>query len=139
MKKFKFSNFLPLDEPFLYQGLIYQYVETFYVAMKTKDMNIRQKVSEMYPSRAKKFGRTIELREDWEDVKVKLMMFALGKKFAPGTSWRKKLDSTKGYIEETNYWHDNIWGNCICEKCNHVKGKNLLGKLLMEIRDNKRG
>lgn len=135
MKKFDFSNFLPLDEPFIYQGLLFYYVETFYVAMKTKDFSLRMKISKMKPGKAKRFGRKIELRSDWEEIKIDVMKFALEKKFAKGTSLYKKLKATNGYIEETNYWHDNIWGNCICEKCKYLHGNNLLGILLMEIRD----
>ena len=31
-------------------------------------------------------------------------------------------------------WHDNVWGNCECERCKETEGKNLLGKALMEVR-----
>ena len=135
IKKFKFSNFQLLDEPFTYQGLKFYYVETFYVAMKTLNFELQHEISKMKPGESKKFGRNIELRSDWEDIKIRVMEFALEKKFAPGTSWYKKLKQTKDeYLVETNYWHDNIWGNCMCQKCQDIPGQNLLGKLLMEIR-----
>ena len=136
MKKFEFSNFLKLDNPFIYQGMKFYYTETFFVAMKTLDIYQRDIISKMKPGEAKKFGRRLKLRSDWEDIKVKVMKFALEKKFATGTSWYKKLKQTKDeYIVETNYWHDNIWGNCICHKCQDIPGQNILGKLLMEIRE----
>ena len=34
---------------------------------------------------------------------------------------------------EGNYWHDNFWGSCSCEKCGD-KGENHLGRLLMKLR-----
>ena len=40
------------------------------------------------------------------------------------------------YLEEgTTGWHDNIWGNCSCEKCKNIPGENRLGKILMRIRE----
>jgi hypothetical protein len=43
---------------------------------------------------------------------------------------------TEGLIIETNNWHDNWWGDCICgqPKCAE-KGKNHLGKIITSIRD----
>lgn len=37
-------------------------------------------------------------------------------------------------IIEGNYWHDNLWGNCFCKKCENIKGQNWLGRLIMDIR-----
>lgn len=37
-------------------------------------------------------------------------------------------------IVEGNYWHDNYWGNCTCDKCKNIEGQNKLGKILMKIR-----
>lgn len=42
---------------------------------------------------------------------------------------------TRRHGVEENYWHDNEWGQCLCEKCVEVKGRNLLGRLLMELRE----
>ena len=36
--------------------------------------------------------------------------------------------------EDTTGWHDNCWGNCECDKCKNIPGKNLLGKALMQVR-----
>lgn len=45
------------------------------------------------------------------------------------------LESTSdAYLEEGNHWHDNRWGNCICEKCRAKEGENLLGEILMRVR-----
>jgi predicted NAD-dependent protein-ADP-ribosyltransferase YbiA (DUF1768 family) len=46
------------------------------------------------------------------------------------------LETGDTYIEEnTTGWHDNIWGNCHCPKCQKIKGQNLLGKALMDVRE----
>lgn len=117
----------------------YKSVESFYVAMKTKDKAIRAQVREMSGLEAKKFGRTFVIREDWEEIKLQVMQYALGKKFAPGSELAKMLLAT-GHIKlvETNYWHDNFWGDCYCEKCANIKGENHLGEMLMRIRESLR-
>ena len=46
-------------------------------------------------------------------------------------------DKQSKYIHEyvkNKEWHDNVWGNCECERCKETEGKNLLGKALMEVR-----
>jgi len=130
-----FSNFLPFEESLKYQGLFFVTPEHFYQAMKSKDFNDRHHVSlARTPGQAKRRGRSIKLRSDWEQIKQDVMEYALRYKFQAST-WRKKLLATgNDEIIEWNYWHDNIWGNCTCNKCQNIKGQNLLGKLLMKIR-----
>ena len=48
------------------------------------------------------------------------------------------LETEEKELVEGNIWHDNTWGNCYCNRCKNVKGKNLLGKILMDIRDEMR-
>ena len=43
-------------------------------------------------------------------------------------------NTDNAYLEETNYWHDNFWGNCTCDDCQHIGGRNHLGEILMRIR-----
>ena len=133
-----FSNFRTFDKPLTYREITYPTVEHFYQAMKSKDPDYRRKVSELSTAtEAKKAGRSVELRPDWESIKVKVMEYALRHKFSEGTSHFTALHQTSGYIVESNYWHDNEWGDCTCNKCKVKGGKNLLGKLLMQIRDEK--
>lgn len=140
-----FSNFEKLDEPFRYHGMTFSTVEVFYQCMKIpkEKRSLRKQVSRMTPAAAKRFcskrRRNFKLRSDWEEVKQKVMGRALGMKFAKGTTWRTRLENTTGLIIEKNNWHDNVWGDCICEKCQHVLGQNLLGKMLTGIRDQNRG
>jgi predicted NAD-dependent protein-ADP-ribosyltransferase YbiA (DUF1768 family) len=37
-------------------------------------------------------------------------------------------------LEEGNWWHDNTWGACKCEKCIEQLKENWLGKILMLFR-----
>lgn len=54
------------------------------------------------------------------------------------TALQNLLRKTKGFkLIEGNLWHDNHWGSCTCKKrrvC-QLPGKNILGILLMKIRD----
>ena len=86
------------------------------------------------PGEAKRKGRRTIMREDWEEVKLSVMKEALRKKFAIPELRQKLIATGPEYLEEGNWWHDNFWGVCHCEKCQDKRGQNNLGKLLMEIR-----
>ncbi len=115
----------------MFEGLEYSSVEHAYQAAKTTDIEKRKDLikSANTAAKAKKYGRAFKLRDDWESVKVSVMEVCLKSKFS-NPSLRAKLDATKGFeLEEGNWWGDIIWG--VCEG----KGQNLLGKLLMKVRD----
>lgn len=84
-----------------------------------------------YPDgfKAKKGGRNVPLRPDWEQIKLHVMAEALHAKFS-NPQLEAKLVSITGPIVEENTWHDTYWGCCAGE------GANYLGRLLMEIRKN---
>ena len=134
-KEYEFlSNMYPCD----IDG--YKCVESFYQAMKSKDPAVRASIKQMDGRNAKSAGKNhVIVREDWESIKLKVMRYALEKKFAAGTELAVKLVATgHTVLVETNWWHDNFWGDCYCQKCESIKGENHLGKMLMEIRDNLR-
>ena len=134
---FPFSNFDYMHKPLLYDDISYPTVEHFFHAMKNEDEAYRIMVANAKtPGIAKHMGRTVTLRPDWAEVRESVMLFALLHKFAKGTHWRKELDDTKPLgIVEWNTWHDNIWGQCLCDRCIDTTGRNLLGRALMLIRD----
>lgn len=111
-------------------------VEHYYQAMKAESVIEREKIRNApTPSIAKKMGRSVELRSDWESVKFNVMRNALYYKFRQNEDLKNKLKETgKSYIVEGNMWHDNIWGSCYCKKCKNKRGQNYLGRLLMRLR-----
>lgn len=127
---------LPLDEPYVYQGIEYKTAENFYQAMKLpKDrLDLRAEIAAMNPFKSKTSIRDknkYSWREDWEENKLKVMDHILRIKFAPGTSWvQKLLETGDEEIVEWNNWNDEFWGR----NPNTLKGENWLGKLLMVIR-----
>ncbi len=84
------------------------------------------------PGLAAKLGRSrrFRLRPDWESVKVDVMRRAIDAKFRQHDKLRALLLSTgdEELIEETDT--DSFWG-CGSDG----KGRNMLGRLLMELRE----
>jgi ribA/ribD-fused uncharacterized protein len=110
-------------------------VEVLFQAMKattTEDQEYVQAVND--PREAKKRGHEIKLREDWEVIKVPTMLALLRLKFKIPEMERKLLDTGHLELIEGNWWHDNEWGDCTCGKCSLIRGRNLLGQLLMHVR-----
>ena len=113
-------------------GITYSSVEAAYVAAKTLNTAEREHVRSLKtPAEAKSYGRGLELREDWEDVKIEIMLNLLRQKFsAQNSALRQKLiDTSHQELIEGNTWGDMFWGQC------YGVGQNNLGKLLMQVRD----
>ncbi|KAK3915763.1 Riboflavin biosynthesis protein VVA0006 [Frankliniella fusca] len=132
------SNFHP--SPITYQGTLYPTVEHAYQAAKTHNFHEKEEVRKAKtPSEAKRLGKSVEIRPDWEEVKLMVMLDLLLKKFTQGSRLEERLLQT-GHREiiESNWWCDMYWGSCECPYHRHKTGRNMLGKLLTIIRDFKR-
>jgi ribA/ribD-fused uncharacterized protein len=131
--EFRFlSNFYPAEV--VLDGLTYKSVEHAYQAAKTLDLCERDKiVVAPTPGESKRVGRSIRMRQDWEDVKVGVMKGLLIQKFSNPELKRKLLDTGDAELVEGNKWGDCFWGVCA------GIGKNMLGKLLMEVRNELKG
>ena len=132
-KYYFLSNFY--SAPVTYDGITYQNNEAAFHSAKI--LSGREQFANLDPSSAKKLGRSVKLREDWEEVKDDIMYEICKSKFSQNLNLGKKLLATGDeYLEEgTTGWHDNYWGNCECDKCKNIEGKNTLGKILMRIRE----
>lgn len=128
------SNFYPSEIE--YEGIKFPTVEHAFQAAKTLSHYERQMISEAgTPGSAKAMGRKVQLRSNWEEIKDDIMKICLKQKFKHSILCRLLLSTGNAELIEGNYWHDNHFGNCYCEKCKNIIGQNILGKLLMEIRD----
>ena len=125
------SNFWFCDVEF--NGLKYMNVEHAYQAAKCENAFDRQTIFHAEtPGQAKRFGKNVKLRNDWEQVKVSIMKDLLREKFK-NPYLREKLIATKDWtLEEGNHWHDTFWGIC---PPGSGDGQNILGKLIMEVRE----
>lgn len=126
-----FSNFARVRVSL--DGEWYPTVEHAYQAAKTLDRRERGIVQAAEtPGRAKRLGRTLTIRSDWEEVKLDVMWGLLGQKFAPGTPFADVLKATAPVAElvEWNTWGDRFWGR----DTHTQEGENHLGRMLMQIR-----
>ena len=122
------SNFS--ESLIIYERLFYSTVEHAYKAAKTLDFEKRELISKAKnPDVAKSMGRKLQLRNDWEEIKLNIMLTLVRKKFYYIKDLKKKLlDTSDNILIEGNYWKDTFWGVC------DGKGENHLGKILMQVR-----
>lgn len=132
---------------FWYGGVWYPTNEHFFQAMKNLDQKQRVAISKAPgPGITKKMASEngyrmpdgslfkIVLRDDWDKIKLDVMKYGLNKKTNLHTKVAENLITTYPQrLEEGNWWHDNYWGNCSCNRCKNVPGKNMLG-ILWETR-----
>ena len=127
-KYYFLSNFY--EAPITYEGITYQNNEAAFQSAKVLDMSVREKFSILDPSSAKRKGRHVQLRHDWEKVKFDIMYEICKAKFSQNAELKDKLLATGDeYLEEGNTWGDRIWGTV------NGKGQNNLGKILMRVRE----
>ena len=117
----------------MFEGVEYPSTEHAYVAAKTLKQEDRIKISKIETAgKAKRYGREVLLRDDWDSVKLLIMEDLLRYKFTHHKNLKEKLLATyPKYLKEGNYHNDKIWGVCL----KTGEGTNLLGKILMNVRD----
>jgi len=86
------------------------------------------------PGEAKRRGRRVSLRKDWESIKADIMLKFLRDKFSTAELREKLLATGDQELVEGNFWHDNYWGDCRCRRCVDEPGYNKLGQLLEQVR-----
>ena len=112
-----------------YEGLWYRNAESAFQASKCTDKIDRVKFQNLTGAQAKALGKTVVLRDDWNDIKIRVMYEVVNAKFAQNPTITKWLiDTNDEVIVEGNTWGDTFWGVC------NGKGQNHLGIILMAIR-----
>ena len=115
-----------------YKNITYDSTEAAFHAQKCPER--AAEFIGLNPSASKKLGRQVELRSDWEDVKVQIMEEIVREKFLQNLDLQAKLIATGDEeLVEGNWWYDTFWGVCTNRKYDHV-GENHLGKILMKVR-----
>lgn len=111
-------------------GVEYSSVEHAFQAAKTNSREAKLRIKAcVNPGQAKRMGKKVNLREDWDQVKLDIMETLLRRKFSIPELRILLLDTFTDKLVEGNTWGDRYWG-----VCNGV-GENHLGRLLMKIRD----
>ena len=118
-------------EPYApYEIITFPSSEHYFQAMKSTDVNYRRKIAAtVKPGDAKRAGRNIKVRSDWEDIKISVMKLALWFKFSSPILRNLLVMTAPHDLVEGNKHGDKFWG-----VFNGV-GVNMLGQLLMELRD----
>lgn len=126
-----FSNFS--NHPVKMKGKVWPTSEHYFQAQKFAGTKLESEVRKCKgPMDAANMGRdrSLPLRSDWESVKDNVMRTAVLAKFIQNDDCCEMLLSTGNatLVEHTkndSYWADGGNGN----------GKNMLGKILMEVRE----
>lgn len=129
-KYFFLSNFSPCIIKININGkdLIFSSVEAAFQAHK--NFELAEKFVLLKPLEAKRYGKKVPLTTtNWDIERIYVMTRLLIQKFKDPELFIK-LKSIEEAIAEDNYWGDTFWGVC------KGVGDNVLGKLLMYIRDN---
>lgn len=122
------SNFYPTVVYF--DGMRFRTVEHAYQAAKTDDIEKKIEIQKCGSAgEAKKIGKTVELRPNWDNERLRVMEILVRRKFSTNEYLAKKLIETGNQkLEETNTWGDTYWGVC------DGTGENHLGTLIMKVR-----
>ena len=116
---------------FEWDGRTYRNSEAAFQSAKSLDPAVRDRFSDMTGITAKREGRKVRLRGDWEHVKDSIMEEVVRAKFSQNPELLKKLiDTGDAVLTEGNAWHDTYWGVDL----KTGKGENRLGLILMKIR-----
>lgn len=115
--------------PVYYDDMLWSSAEHAYQAAKTlikveKDMVM----ASASPYAAKKAGRMVTLREDWDNVRLEIMHDIVLAKFSLSPLRERLLETGERTLREGNSWNDTFWG--VCDGI----GKNHLGRTLMTVR-----
>lgn len=137
----EFSNFGRV--PVNVDGVTFNTTERLYQVMKYKDPEARKAVflATNPKMTAKHYEKLGLWREDWPEMIVDAMKYCLMQKFIQSESFRSLLENSKGlYIieDQTSFPKKNpdTWGVKLSADGKSYVGPNLLGRLLMELRDN---
>ena len=126
------SNFFP--HPVRVDGETYPTAEHAFQALKTDDPAERRRVREApAPYAAKRLGKTVTLRDEWNNRRFEVMERVVREKFRAPALAAGLLATGDRELIEGNSWRDTTWG-CVRAKDGAWKGRNELGKILMKIR-----
>jgi len=127
----EFSNFAPY--PVSIKKKRWPTTEHYFQAQKFDDAGYREKIRKANsPMIAARLGRSrkVPIRKDWDSRKVNVMYEAVLAKFTQHEALRQMLLDTGDakiveHTENDRYWGDGGDGS----------GKNMLGQILMRVRD----
>ena len=133
-----FGNFA--RTPIIIDGVTFKTSELLFQLMKFKD---KEPVLAVYnasnPKMTTKHWEKTHRRSDWGKMIVDAMKFCLTKKFEQSEDFKAELERSRGKFiveDQTSFTKKtpDTWG--VKQQGDNFVGPNLLGRLLMELRDN---
>ena len=137
-----FSNFA--KTPMLVNGIEFACVEQLFHYIRLNNEAERAEYLKLTPNmglkmKAKAFAKCGVERADWREIAVDVMRFCLNYKYQASAEFRKALvDSGDKYIvedESNRKKKPDSWGAVLDTATNEFYGKNIMGRLLMELRE----
>lgn len=113
------------------RGVVFPSAEAAYQASKVINCALDSVFCKLTPGQAKKVGKYVRMREDWDEVKFEIMDMVLRIKFQDKDLRARLLATGDAELYEGNSWGDKLWG----VDWQTLEGENKLGKLLMKLRD----
>lgn len=135
-KYFFLSNFY--IKPVYYNSEWYRSSEHAFQAQKATNEKDKQYIlNAQLPGQAKRRGKIVPRRSDWNDIKMMEMYKILRCKFteADGILSAKLIETGDALLIEGNNWGDRYWGKVRDSITGELKGENFLGQLLMKVRN----
>lgn len=124
------SNFYM--HPVYYDGVEWPSAEHAYQASKSSIKREKEVILNCEtPGQAKRMGRLVAVRKDFEQNKLQIMTEIVRSKFSaePLRTWL--LETADATLVEGNTWGDRFWGFDLQAQ----RGDNHLGKILMKVRE----
>lgn len=115
------------------RGIEYQSVENAYMACKNTSPEWKELCRTSSAAQAKRESKNILLRDNWDEVKLRVMKACLDQKFAQEPFRQLLIDTGNQNIVEGTYWKDTYWGVDLKQDPNI--GENHLGRIIMQIRN----
>lgn len=126
--------------PIIINNIIFKSAEQLFQVLKFTECDaVKTVYNANNPKMTAKHLEKTHRRQDWGSMIIDAMKFCLVQKYNQSEAFRSALDASKGkYIVEDqssfNTKQANTWGVKLIE--GEYCGSNLLGRLLMELRDN---
>ena len=143
-----FSNFA--KTPMTVNGIEFACVEQLFHYIRLNNEEERSEYLKLIPNlklkmKAKTFEKRGIERQDWKGIAVDVMRFCLNHKYQNSAEFRKVLSDSEGKSiveDESNRKNrkkkPDSWGAVLDAATNEYYGKNIMGRLLMELREKKK-
>ena len=115
--------------PITVDNITYTNAEAAFWAQRIMDKKARNKLSRLSAMKARAKALQAEPIDDWDETKDDILKKVLEIKFSDEQLKKKLLSTGTAKIVNNNTYRDDYYG------VYNGKGKNMLGKMLMELRE----